>query len=110
MCSNIRAAWRSRAIGLARPLPARSRAAVDGLKYGVSPRCCPAPTQAADQACTEIADHIAEEVLHHKHVKARWIERELHAEGVNANLFERQERVVVRHLARNSEKHSVALR
>ena len=103
MCSSSIAADRIKAIGLANPLPAMSGALpwtasnTAILRADVCPRH---QSQPADQARAQVADHVAEQVLHHQHVELRRVERQLQAQANRLAISSNsEERIVVGHLA-----------
>ncbi len=75
------------------------RAAVHRLEHRVARADVGAGHQAeaAHQPRAQVADDVAEEVLHHQHVEAGGVERQLHAEVVDAPLLELDEGVGLRH-------------
>src|SRR5207253_5556689 len=59
---------------------------------------------------TEITDHVAKQVLHHQHVKVPWLQGELHAQGIDEQLFEFEKRIITCHTPRGLQEQAVALR
>ena len=86
--------------------------AVDRLENGTA-RADVGPghqPQAAHQAGTEVADHVAEQVLHDQHVEACRVEGQLQAQRIDVQLLELQEGIIVGDLPRGGQEQAVAQR
>src|SRR5207237_6893931 len=66
-------------------------------------------SQAADQARAQVTNHVAEQVFHDQNVKMGRLQGQLHAQGIDVQLLEFEEGVIISHFAGGTEKKAIAL-